>query len=242
MNDPITWRTTDLSRARVEYILGRDWVAKFFAMPRAKAIAAARSRGHGAWEANEREYHAAYRSLERLLAAKTARDPKRARLPGAFARVRRDDPYSGSEGFVRDVERQLRIGDRQVRFRNLSTLGGTRYDDVYVNYVNLPQGIGGASGGAEAENNRISFWVRGFDRTDPKAPAPRGKVKIETANSSLYKGGSFARENRIALRGRTGTPKQIAAYLASFLNRVAETVPPNLTHTGRDRKRTRLYR
>jgi hypothetical protein len=149
-------------------------------------------------------------------------------------RARRDETagasgYSGSEGFMRDVERQLRIGDRQIRMRNTFTLGGVRFDDVYVNFVNLPEGVGGAGGGAEAENNRISFWIRGFSKTDPKAPA--AKVKIETANTALYTGPGYARENRVALRGRTGTPAQIARYLADFLNKVVREVPPRFTHT-----------
>ena len=61
----ITWTTTDLSRARIDHILGADFVADFIARPGAKGAAQCRARG--AWEANERETHATYRSLAKLL-------------------------------------------------------------------------------------------------------------------------------------------------------------------------------
>jgi len=134
--------------------------------------------------------------------------------------------WLGSADFIEEVQRQLRIGDRQISFRNHSTLGGSSYAEVYVNFINLPRSIGGAGGGAEAENNRSSFWVRGFDRSDPHAPPPRGKVKIEMANSTLPR--------EIRLRGKTGTPQQVARYLADFLNRVVREVPPRLTHSSPD--------
>ena len=66
--EPITWRTDDLTIGSVETILGRDHVAKFFEdRSRKRAINAAVARARGAWDANDRERYAAYRSLARLL-------------------------------------------------------------------------------------------------------------------------------------------------------------------------------
>lgn len=64
----ITWRTDDLTIGQVESMLGRDFVARFFNMPnREAAIASVVGRIRGTWDANDREAHAAYRSLARLL-------------------------------------------------------------------------------------------------------------------------------------------------------------------------------
>lgn len=137
----------------------------------------------------------------------------------------------GSADFAAVLASLLDVGDRQVRIQNEHSLGG-KYDpstgrympdvgSVYVNFVNLPTGIGRAGGGAEAENNRMSFWIRGFDRLDPHKPAT--KVKVEMSNSALPR--SFN------MRAKTGTPVQVAKYLATFLNRIVREVPPNYTHT-----------
>ncbi len=69
MNAAITWTTTDLSRARIAGILGSAWVAGIEAKGREAAIVFCSGRARGAWDANERESHAAYRSLAALLAA-----------------------------------------------------------------------------------------------------------------------------------------------------------------------------
>ena len=78
-------------------------------------------------------------------------------------------------------------------------------------------------GGAEAENNRMLFSIKGFGKETPHSPPPTGKVKIEMMTSSL------PREHK--LRGRTGTPAQVAKYLADFLNKVVKEVEPKFTHT-----------
>lgn len=78
----------------------------------------------------------------------------------------------GSEDFIREVQGLLRLEGRQVYFKNESRLGGLSYADVDISFVNLPQGIGKAGGGAEAENNRMRFTVRGFDKSDPSLPPP----------------------------------------------------------------------
>lgn len=137
----------------------------------------------------------------------------------------------GSEDFSRVLASLLDVGDRQVRIVNEHKLGG-KYDpvsgrylpdvgSVYVNFINIPQGIGVAGGGAEAENNRMSFWVRGFDRLDPHKPA--AKVKVEMSNSALPR--------TFNMRAKTGTPVQVAKYLAAFINKIVREVPPNYTHT-----------
>lgn len=61
----LTWKTDDLSAEQVDYILGAGTVAKVATMTNGVGHAAARARG--AWDANEREAHAAWRSLENLL-------------------------------------------------------------------------------------------------------------------------------------------------------------------------------
>lgn len=129
----------------------------------------------------------------------------------------------GSEEFIKAVEAHLNLQGRQIRFDNVSKLAGTRYDTVFVNFINLPKGIGGAGGGAEAENNRMLFSIGGFGRETPHSPPPTGKVKIEMLVSAM------PREYR--LRGRTGTPAQVAKYLADFLNKVVKEVEPKFTHT-----------
>ena len=129
----------------------------------------------------------------------------------------------GSEEFIRAVEAHLDLQGRQVTFDNVSRLAGTRYDTVFVNFINLPKGVGGAGGRAEAENNRMAFFIDGFGKETPNSPPPTGKVKIEMRISAL--------PQEYRLRGKTGTPAQIAKYLADFLNKVVKEVEPKYTHT-----------
>jgi hypothetical protein len=67
MTNAITWNTTDLDMARIARILGPDHVAWIKAQPSPAIVAGCRA--VGAWDANNRELHAAYRSLQRLLVA-----------------------------------------------------------------------------------------------------------------------------------------------------------------------------
>jgi hypothetical protein len=121
---------------------------------------------------------------------------------------------SAQADFAETLKKYLSVGDRIVRIKEYAPGSGDRLGSVYVNYVNLPQGVGSAGGGAEAENNRTSFWIRWNED---------GKVKIEMSNSVL------PRSSR--LRAKTGTPDQVAKYLADFLNKVAKEVEPNFTHS-----------
>lgn len=124
---------------------------------------------------------------------------------------------SAAKGFVELLNSQLKLDGRQVKIRAEDM---SRDDSVYVNFINLPSGVGGAGGGAEAENNRMSFWVHGFPKD---GAASKGTVKVEMSNSAL------PREYK--LRGKTGTPEQIAKYLSDFINKVVKEVEPSFTHT-----------
>jgi hypothetical protein len=126
-----------------------------------------------------------------------------------------------AEHFVEMFQSHLKIGDRYVVARVEASWGPKKVEDVYVNYINLPKGIGGAGGGAEAENNRMSFWVRGFGEAG--APSPTGRVRVEMATSALPR--------EFKLRAKAGPPDAIAKYLADFLSKVAAEVPPKFTHT-----------
>lgn len=129
----------------------------------------------------------------------------------------------GAEDFIELLKSKLKLNGRQIHFRNKSTLGGERYDNVYITFINLPEGVGGAGGGAEAENNRLSISINGFGKESPHSPPPSGKVKAEESVNAL------GREHR--MRAKSGTPEQVAKYLADFLNNIAANVEPRYTHT-----------
>jgi hypothetical protein len=149
------------------------------------------------------------------------------RLRGGVGEARESSATGGAADFEDLLRRYVDIGDRQLYVRHEQRLGGPThyYESVSVSFINLPQGIGGAGGDAEAMNNRINFWIRGFHGADAHAPPPHGKVKIEMSNSAL------PREYK--LRTKTGTPEAIAKYLGEFLTRIVREVPPKFTHTLR---------
>lgn len=127
---------------------------------------------------------------------------------------------SSANVFSKYLLAQLDIGDRQAGV----DVGGIAPGHIIVQYINLPKGIGGAGGGAEAMNNRLLLTVDGFHRSDIDAPAP-GKVSVKMLSSSLPRD--------MKLRGKTAAPAVIAKYIADFLAKVAREVPPNYTHTKR---------
>lgn len=132
----------------------------------------------------------------------------------------------GAYEFAELLKSLVNTQGRQLRVAIEHRLGGPAhyYESVYVNFINLPTELGrGGGGGAEAENNRMSFWIHGFNGADQHAPPPKGVVKIEMSNSTL------PREYK--LRGKTAAPEAIAKYLATFLNKVIAEVPPRFTHT-----------
>jgi len=121
-------------------------------------------------------------------------------------------PMSAEE-FKREVEKHLNIGDRQVSVRVDTSFGTV---GVYINLVNLPKGVGGAGGGAEAENNRMMFSVRFPDN-------PADKVKVEQTVSRM--------DRKYKMRAKSGHPAQVAKYVADFINKVVKEVEPKFTHT-----------
>lgn len=135
---------------------------------------------------------------------------------------------SGSAGFVEHLQSLLNIGDRQISFSNRNRFAPAHraYEMLYINFINLPQGIGGAGGGAEAENNRTMLTVDGFGGESPNAPAPTGKVKVKLSMST-----SMPLAERKKFRAKTGTPERIAEYTADFLNKIVQEIPPHFTHT-----------
>jgi hypothetical protein len=130
----------------------------------------------------------------------------------------------GSEEFIKMVESHLKLDGRQISFDNVNRFGGVRYGTVHVNFINLPKGVGGAGGGAEAENNRMLFSVEGFGEETPHSPPPTGKVRVELRVRALF-------PDQYKLRAKSGTPAQVAKYLADFLNKVVKEVEPKLTHS-----------
>jgi len=116
-------------------------------------------------------------------------------------------------------------GERTVIARFSSSRGFTdrpHQSGVFVSFYNLPEARikEGRGGGAEAENNRMLFVIRGFDED---AASPVASVKIAQSINSL---GRDVKN----LRAKTGDPDKIAMYLARYLNEIAEAVPPNYTH------------
>jgi hypothetical protein len=121
----------------------------------------------------------------------------------------------------------LAPGDRRTVARFQPSLGGERGGgSVYVNFVNLPPDVGGSGGGAEAENNRASFWVNGFAH-DPTVPA--ATVKVEQAASVFHR--PWLGAPGVPFRAKSGSPEVVARYLAAYLARVASAVPPRFTHS-----------
>lgn len=127
----------------------------------------------------------------------------------------------GSEEFVKALESQLKLEDRHISISNKSTLGGTSYASVTIHFINLPTRVPGR--GAEAENNRVTLMVEGFGKETPNTPPPTGKVKVKMLVSALPR--------EYNLRAKTGTPSQVAKYVADFLNKVVKEVEPRFTHT-----------
>src|SRR5438093_11858999 len=82
-----------------------------------------------------------------------------------------------------DVFSSMHPSDRQTSVRFQPSIGGKRGGGrVYVNFINLPPGT--TRDGAEAENNRASFWIEGFDY-DPNVSV--SKVKVEQSNNVFHR-------------------------------------------------------
>lgn len=127
--------------------------------------------------------------------------------------------------------------EADVRDRGLRMSFSPRSGQLFVNYYNLPEDIIARreGGGAEAENNRFMFVVAGFSEGRTGAgqgvPIAATKVKLEhTINSGNH---------AYRLRGKTGSPEQVARYLAAFLTKIATEVEPRYTHTREPNARRR---
>lgn len=110
------------------------------------------------------------------------------------------------------------LDDRYVSFGNKSL--GT-YDIVSVTLINLPLNARPEGGGAEAMNNRVLLFVNGFDRSNPDASTPSGKVEVKIGTSAL------PRDTR--LRAKTAAPEVVAKYVADYFKKIAREVPPRFT-------------
>ena len=86
---------------------------------------------------------------------------------------------------------------------------------LVINFINLPRERYNEhrGGGAESENNRQLFFVE---------PTRGGKFKIEQSINNLPTTNN--------MRAKTAEPVKIALYLAKYLNEVAESTQPDLTH------------
>jgi len=96
---------------------------------------------------------------------------------------------------------------------------------VAIQFYNLPRPRveQRRGGGAEAENNRMMFWVHGFNE---ESSTPAAKVKVEQSVNNIGQMGRWAPK----MRSRSGSPDKIAAYVADYVNQVAEQFEPNFTH------------
>lgn len=133
-----------------------------------------------------------------------------------------DKKVLSANEFMAAVRENVKLDRRVLNMRNK---GMGRYDMVFINFYNLPEDIAGHNlgGGAEAENNRLMVMVTGFDPKNPDAPAPTGKVKVETSVNAL--------DRKYSLRGKTGDPAAVAKYIGAHISKIVVEVQPNFTHT-----------
>lgn len=94
-----------------------------------------------------------------------------------------------------------------------SPMGGA---SLTIRFVNLP-GVTNF-GDADAENNKMTFMVDGFE-TEPQ------KLKVELLASALPR--------EFKLRAKSGNPAAIAQYLATFINGVVARLPEGDRLSGR---------
>lgn len=132
--------------------------------------------------------------------------------------------------FLSDLKTRLSALVTDERYVLADQVGSLGYDGrgrgtASVTFVNMPyervkQRRGG---GAESENNRMLFFVRGFNSGEALFHTGVDRVQVECLVDNIR-----PREER--LRKKTGSPDKISAYLASFLNQTAEKYPPRFTH------------
>ena len=123
---------------------------------------------------------------------------------------------------------QLVHAERTVYANFKSSRGFTTrpgQSSVAVQFYNLPESRvrQRRGGGAEAENNRMMFWIHGFDED---SQIPVAKVKVEQSVNGIESPGRRAPN----MRSKSGSPDKIAAYVAEYINEIAEQFEPNYTH------------
>jgi hypothetical protein len=120
-----------------------------------------------------------------------------------------------AEAFITQLEAMLRLREK--------TGFGARPNQPYpklmvVKFVNLKPPYQKA----EAEANLFTFFIRGFDESDPKVPTEQVRIEAERPPPGFK-----------LLRAKTAKPEVIAGYLADYLNGVVSA-----TRESYDRTRT----
>lgn len=116
-------------------------------------------------------------------------------------------------GFEEELRSRLSPA-AQGRTLRVRSSGGS--GTLYINFYNLPEEVTARreGGGAEAENNRAMYVVE---------PLGDGRFKVSTSVSV------FPRD--YSVRTKTAAVDKAAQHLAAGINRIAEEIPPNYTHT-----------
>lgn len=121
--------------------------------------------------------------------------------------------------FVELLEKKIDPKDRILKIEG-DERGSMRSGQVFVHLYNVPKS---ENKGTNASNNRWVWVIEGFDRKDPNIKAV--KVKLEQGASE---GAPFEDRAKWKLRGKSGTPQQVAEYLAKFVHKVVSEVEPRL--------------
>lgn len=94
-----------------------------------------------------------------------------------------------------------------------------RYNSIVVSFWNMPKDDVVANrqsmNAAVSENNRFSYIVEGFDVNNTTIEASRVKLTMNVC--------AYGKEYR--LRGKTGSPKDIADYLLGHFAKIMQVEP-----------------
>lgn len=134
-----------------------------------------------------------------------------------------------ADQFIAEFRRNLSslvTVDRTVLARYSAGLApGPGRGYVTVNFINLPEFRHNQNrgGGAESENNRQCFIIRGFNAT---SDSPVERVKVEQLINHVGPISELAPN----MRAKSASPAKVAQYLASYINGVASAFQPHYTH------------
>lgn len=131
-----------------------------------------------------------------------------------------------SAEFVELLNKELDAKDRILKIEG-DRSGSMRSGQVFVQLYNVPKS---ENKGTNADNNRWMWVIQGFDRKDPDMKAV--KVKIEES----INGAPFSERAKWKMRAKSGTPAQIADYLAKHIAKVVAEVEPRLSTSMYDRR------